>query len=338
VAGEIRRGALLTAKLTVLARPHLGGQEPVAQDFPGGAALLAGPAAWLLLDAAPVASLGPALVWADRHGASKVHIVAEEHVGVLARRAALFAPGPTVWTVAGTDLVPTTADAVARPAPAEPAPELAALMVDADLEVLVEDGLVRGEVLGLEVARIVHGTSTSGIPLDAPLLEVGVGQADRELTGMLHGALSPVDQLARVRDIVRDLRRPGAERHPLNQLVPERWLRATLVADPGRVGLVHLRPVPAAVPRANLRERGIAVAVGEDATGATVVVACSVGVDLDLVPAAADTRLSVDPDADLLLVVPERDAHPVTIALAARLTRPARVLPLTGDWRVQPRQ
>ena len=47
-----------------------------------------------------------------------------------------------------------------RDAPSAPA--LAELLVDADLEVVVEDGIVRGEVLGLEVARIVHGTTTIG--------------------------------------------------------------------------------------------------------------------------------------------------------------------------------
>jgi hypothetical protein len=64
-----------------------------------------------------------------------------------------------------------------------------------------------------------------------------------------------------------------------------------------------------------------------------VVVACSVGIDLDLVPSAADARLLLDPDAELLVVVPERDAHPVTRALAARLRHPATVVPLEGDWR-----
>jgi hypothetical protein len=296
---------------------------------------VAGPAAWVLLDESPLTALGPALVWADRQGASEVHLVAETDLGVLARRAALFSPAPHVWTVsrAGDGLEPAVADPPAVPEPALPAPELAGLLVDADLEVVVEGGLVRGEVRGLEVARIAHGQSTAGVPLTEPLLEVGVGQADRELTGMLHGDLAPVDQLARVSEIVRERRRPGAERHPLNQLVPERWLRAVLVDDPGRIGLRHLRPVAAAVPRANLRDRGIAAAVGEDHDGATVVVACSVGVDLDLVPAAADTRLSVAPEAALRLVVPERDAHPVTAALAARLTRPAEVVAVPGDWR-----
>jgi hypothetical protein len=134
-------------------------------------------------------------------------------------------------------------------------------------------------------------------------------------------------------EIVRAHRRPDAEPHPLNQLVPERWLRARLVADPGRIGLQELHPVPAAVPRANLRDKGVAVARGTDPDGRAVVVACSVGIDLDLVPAAADARLAVDPGARLLVVVPERDAHPVTAALAARLADPATVVALEGAWR-----
>ena len=156
---------------------------------------------------------------------------------------------------------------------------------------------------------------------------MGVGHADRELTGLVHGNLPPAAQLARVIEIVRAQRRVGAERHPLNQLAPERWLRANLVADPARIGLAELRSAPPAVPRPNLRDPAIAVAVGVDPTGADVVVACSVGVHLDLIPAAADARLALAPDARLLLVVPERDAHPVTRALADRLVAPRRARP-----------
>jgi hypothetical protein len=64
-----------------------------------------------------------------------------------------------------------------------------------------------------------------------------------------------------------------------------------------------------------------------------VVVACSVGIDLDLVPSAADARAALAPDARLLVVVPQRDDHPVTRALAAELARPAEVVALAGDWR-----
>ena len=61
---------------------------------------------------------------------------------------------------------------------------------------------------------------------------------------------------------------------------------------------------------------------------------CSVGIDLDLVPAAAEARLALDPEADLVLVVPERDDHPMTRALAERLRMRAEVRTVVGDWRL----
>jgi len=324
---------LLSAKLGALVRTRWADVGGDRVEFPGGAALVDGSTGWLLFDGSPLATLGPALVWADRRGLVDVHLLAEGDVGVLARRAALFANAPSVWVIEGTILEAAVAAAVEPAADPVPAPALAELLVDADIEVVVEDGIVRGEVLGLEVARIVHGTTTAGTPVDGPVLEVGVGHADRELTGMLHGGLPPVEQLARVVEIVTQQRRIGAERHPLNQLAPERWLRARLIADPARLGLAELRAAPPAVPRPNLRDPAIAVAVGLDPEGDDVVVACSVGIHLDLVPAAADARAALAPHARLLLVVPERDAHPVTKALAERLERPADLIALQGDWR-----
>jgi hypothetical protein len=75
------------------------------------------------------------------------------------------------------------------------------------------------------------------------------------------------------------------------------------------------------------------VATGEAPDGTPVVVACAVGMPLDLVPAAADARAALAPDARLLLAVPERDDHPGTRRLAAQLLRPAEVVPVPGDWR-----
>lgn len=328
-----RTAALRRAKVTALVAGAFGAGEREPRDFPGGAALVDGERAWVLLDERPLAAFGPALVWADRQGASEVHLLAADRADVLARRASLFAARPTVWAVDGTELAAVEPAPVRTLPAAVGTPELSQLLVDADLEVLVEEGLVRGELLGLEVARIVHGTSTGGVPLDEPLLEVGVGHADREMTAVIHAGLQPVDQLRRVIDIVQAQRRPGADRHPLNQLAPERWLRSLLVADPGRIGLAALRPADPAEPRPNLRDRAVAVAVGQDPQGDEVVVACSVGVDLDLVPAAADARLLHAPSAWLLLVVPDRDAHPVTRALAARLQPPAEVVTVPDEWR-----
>lgn len=329
----IDRAPLLSAKLAALARGVWGAVIGEPADFAGGAALVDGTRGWLLLDPLPLASLGPAMVWAERRGLTEVHLLVEADVGIVARRAGLFSDPPVIWQVEGTALRPATAAPVIPAPAAPPAAELAELLVDADIEVVVEDGIVRGEVLGLEVARIVHGTTTAGTPIDEPVLEVGVGHADREMTGMLHGNLPPAAQLARVIEIVRAQRRVGAERHPLNQLAPERWLRARLAADPGRVGLAELHAAPPAVPRPNLRDPAIAMALGADRDGREVVVACSVGIHLDLVPAAADARHALAPHARLLLVVPERDAHPVTRRLAERLQHPAELVAVSGDWR-----
>jgi hypothetical protein len=69
------------------------------------------------------------------------------------------------------------------------------------------------------------------------------------------------------------------------------------------------------------------VAAGEDTEGHPVLVVCSVGIDLDLVPFAADARAGDGREGVRLLVaVPERDAHPVTRALLARLRDPAELV------------
>jgi hypothetical protein len=354
-----RRAALNGAKLSALVAGRWGTAERRRGAFGAAATLIGttgsgaadtGDAAdhssrvgWVLPDGDAARALGPALVWADRHAVADLHLLiapGPDSAGVLARQATLFTPAPTVWAIEGTSLV------AAAPAPAPtraetPAPsELVDLLVDAGLEIVVEGGMVRGEINGLEVARIVQGETTAGVPLDEPQLEVGVGKADRELTALVHGELAPTAQLGRVVEIVRRHRRPGAPRHPLNQLVPDRWLRAVLCRAPSLVGLASLRPAEGARPRPNLTERDVAIAGGEAPDGASVVVACSVGIALDLVPTAADARAVLDsargadsPPSRLVLAVPERDDHPETRRLAALLRTPADVVLIRGDWR-----
>jgi hypothetical protein len=72
------------------------------------------------------------------------------------------------------------------------------------------------------------------------------------------------------------------------------------------------------------------------ADGRPLVVVTSVGVDLDLVPTAADVRLATAADARVVLVVPERDDVPATRALAGRLREPAEVVSVPGNWRGLP--
>jgi hypothetical protein len=75
-----------------------------------------------------------------------------------------------------------------------------------------------------------------------------------------------------------------------------------------------------------------AAAVGIDADGGPVVVVCSTGVDLALVPLAADTRAWLDPTARLVLALPARDHHSATVTLMGLLSDPAELVDLAPGW------
>ena len=83
------------------------------------------------------------------------------------------------------------------------------------------------------------------------------------------------------------------------------------------------------MPRANLKDPVPCVAAGRDEAGARVVAVCSVGVDLDLIPYAADARLAVESTGDvterLVVVTPARDRVKVTEQLAGLLRRPCEL-------------
>ncbi|WP_426571723.1 hypothetical protein [Aquihabitans sp. McL0605] len=332
------RAGLLAAKLGALVRGRWADVAASARPgtFPGGATLLdaEGGRVWILLDEDADRRLGAALAVAQRAQAAELHLLVDDAVagGVLARRAALFADGPTVWAVTGRELsVVEPAPPAVDPAPSPGAELYRPVLTAAGLEAVVEDGNLLGELLGLEVARVVADDA------DVAHIEVGVGRFDREVGAMMFAELAEADALSRAIDFVAAVRAPDAQRHPLNQLVPERWLRAVIVADPGLVGAAHLRSVGSAVPRRNLKEPGVATAVGEDLDGRPLVVTCSTGVDLELVPSAADDRFTHAPGARLVLAVPSRDALPVTTELAHHLVQPAEVVPVADAWRdVQP--
>jgi hypothetical protein len=298
--------ALLAAKLRALI-----GDGGTATTFPGGAANTRG---WVLADDNAARALGPALVWAERHGVdpADLHIVVDDPTtaGALARRATQFTRQPHVHTVDGRalrDATPAPALDLERPAPPEDA-HFARMLKAAGAEPVVEHGVLVGEVNGLEVARVVDGR-----------LEVGIGKHDRHAQALVHGDRPMGETLAAAVAFVRGHRHPDAEPHPLNRLARERWLRADLVREHPD----DLRPISSPVVRDDLRVNAPAPAV--DRNNETVYV-CSAGIDLDLVPAAADARLSVDETAALVLVVSPRDDHPITRRLAAALKRPATIV------------
>lgn len=295
--------------------------------FGPGAALLAPGAGtgWVLADEQPARALGPALLWARRSGVSDLHLLVDDPdaAALLARRAPLFAAAPAVWRVEGRELVPAVpVPHVAEP-PADPRlVEASAMFVAAGCQRVVEHGRIVAEVAGLEVARVSRG------PDGEPVLEVGVGRFDREAHAMISGGDLDVARLRRVAELVGHHRRPGAAPHPLNALVPERGLRSRVLAQPSLVGAAHLVPVPPVVEPPDLRTATPSPAVGETLDGEPLVVVCSTGIDLDLVPAAADTRVRDARGGRLVVAVPPRDAHPATAELAAALVEPAVVVPV----------
>jgi hypothetical protein len=286
--------------------------------FPGGAGLLDDDSRlWVLGD-----SLGGALAVARREGARSVDLIVDDAggAGVLARRASQFADAPSVWRVAGAALERVEPEPLAAPPPLPAGvAAFADLLTAAGADPVVEHGRLIGEVLGLEVARVV-------VDGGEPHLEVGVGRFDREANALLTGDQPDEVRLRAVVETVREHRRTDAENHPLQLLAAARWLRSRLVADPGLVGADHLVPLAPTVEPPDLRTPWPAPATGIDLDGQPVVVVASVGVDLDLVPAAADARLADGRAARLVLALPARDVHPVTVALAAALTQPAEIV------------
>ena len=314
-----QRARLLAATLKTLVESTAGPSDRRSLAFPGGAALTGEDGTWVLADTEPGRSLGPALAVA-RHAGSldDVHVLATEQTGVLARRAGAFASRPRVLRIDGASLVVAAPDPIPVDPPIDPrvagfADEIAAAGADP----VVEHGRLIGEVAGLEVCRVeVDGDAE-------PRLAVGVGRFDREAHELIQG-----DTLRDVVALVRRHRVDSDAPHPLKRWAASRHLRSRVLRDPSLVGADHLAPMAAPVEAPDLRVSWPAPATGIDADGRPVVVVCSVGVDLDLVPAAADARMVDGRDARLVLAVPPRDVHPVTVALAAALAQPAEIVPV----------
>ena len=271
-------------------------------------------------------AVGKALRWARSQELDHVHLLAGSSAGPgdLARRAALLNGAPiTVWAVDGASAEEAT------PTPLAPAPELtpehralAGLISEAGALPVDDHGVLVAEVAGLEVARVIDTA-------DGPALDIGVGQADRELNQMVHGGADPVTDLRRVIATVHRyrLRQPG---HPLTRVARERWIRAALLDDPTPVGAAALAPIVPLRPRAGLKVPAPTAAAGIAEGGGPLVVVVMVGIDLDIVPEAAEYRAAHDPSADLVIAMPERDLALSTTTL--EYVANARAVAVEGPW------
>lgn len=316
-ADRERRSRLLSIKLRALVRDHLGlAEEPAgrAEVFPLGAAFIADEATWLYVDGDAQRSLGPSLAWVlsrNDHPSSVINLVVERDSGVLTRRASFFDLSISVWHADERVLLPAvTEEPLPHVAPDPAHLEFASTIEAAGAQVVIEHGVVMGEVRGLEICRVVND-SFSG----ETRLEVGMGAHDREAFALIHGHLPTEEALRSVISTVAQHRSNDAPLHPFNTFSAERLLRARCIESPQQVGLTSLQPAEPPVIRTNLKDAVPCVALGTDAQGQSAVVTFVHGVDLDVVPFALDAAHRASPDARVMVVAREKDIVQSTMKL-----------------------
>ena len=312
-----RRAGLERARALAIARDHfhLDTEGASVDAAPFGVTVRVGDAdactAVIVSSVDDLSVLGGALVWLDRNPVAAAHLVVEHHAGVHARRAAVLAPDLQLHELAGSDVRDAVVAPITEPHPTpDDITPLVAMIERSGAQAVIEDGIVRAEVAGLEVGRVVTGPNGSS-------LEVGVGRFDREAGALLHADRPVEPTLVSTIEQVREHRAPGAVAHPVNRIGRERWLRDLVRVDPALAGIVDPELVEPIPPRSSLLEASAAALLGAD-EGRRVLVVFSVGVELGLVPAAADLVAAHRPD-EVRFVLPARDRLPYLERLAARL-------------------
>jgi hypothetical protein len=239
---------------------------------------------------------------------------------LIARRAQLFDIDIRVWLVADKKVtIAEPAAVLAASQVPQSHEQFADLIAQSGAEVVREHGVLSGEAMGLEVCRVVVDENDN-----TPRLEIGVGAHDRETFQMLHGKVATLESLVKVVDIVRGHRKSGVEHHPLNRLAAERLLRHRVVVDPQLVAASSMEVVEPPVKRLNVKDAVPCCAVGVSEQGQPLVVVCTAVVDVDVVAFAADARVRIAPDAQLVIATHTNNVTPSLAKLAKSLRNPAR--------------
>jgi hypothetical protein len=358
-----QRHSLLTAKVRALVagtwRPAASGPGSVdsLQNFPfmAGAGLVDSSTntAWLLVDesrierdpmdaatsAAPLPRgwLGGAIVAATRKGIVELHILADNLNGDDARRASYFKLQPRLWQVVGRSVLPVSSTPFVMPADPSAVEMLFAEVIEkAGAEAVVDHGVLKAEVLGLEVGRVTLDED------DVPHLDVGVGRHDQLAQAMMYGT-AQVDESLRVAvAAVKNFRNRTAGSHPANQLSPERWLRSLVPGMPILAGFAPDEQATftfvAGTEPVRLKHPSPAIALVDFVDRETgeprqAVLGVSVGVDLDAPAYAADARNVYRPNADLYLLWPEGTNIDAMTQAAQALANPVQWVNVPNNWR-----
>jgi hypothetical protein len=295
-------------------------EQPEFVEFALGAGAVSANHAWVAVLEQCERSLGPVLLWAQKFDATSLDIFVTSDAGLVSRRAQLFDLDIRVWLMADKNITRAEADVVLVTSyVAESHEQFAALIAQSGAEVVREHGVLSGEVMGLEVCRVVIDENDN-----EPRLEIGVGAHDRETFQMLHGKVATLESLVKVVNIVSGHRQSGAEHHPLNRLAAERLLRHRVIVEPQLVGASSLQATEPPAMRLNVKDAVPCCAVGMTEDGAQIVVVCTASVDVDVVSFAADARARIAPDAQLVIATHTNNVTPSLAKLAKSLRIPAR--------------
>jgi hypothetical protein len=308
-------GRLASVKLRAIA-PTLGLDASTAddRDFAYGAGLVSGTRGALYVTREHIRSIGPTLLWMLKHKLTEVDLVIEGDGGIPARRAQALNCELRVWQMQNGTLEP------AQPTPHLPKIEVpqsheqfAATIQDCGALPMREHGVLTGEVLGLEVCRVVDTP-------DGPRLEVGVGAIDRETFQLVNSHRTFEDSLTEVVGIVRSHRSPGAPHHPLGKMAGERLLRHRVINEPSLIGAASLKPAEPPIPRGGMRESTPCVATGTDLDGKPIVAVFTDTVDVDIIGFGVDA-LTRDNSAERLVFAAHTGNLASSIQTSARLVR-----------------
>ena len=328
-----RRAALVASRLVAVATSAgLVDVAPLEPAHPRGAAVggvSSGRDCWWVNPEGTRPHLGAALAWSTARGdwdRQPIALVGDDAhwAAIDARRAALFALEIEVLILAEGTTRPVAAAPHAPTAVADDGHlSFTDVISAAGADVVIEHGVVAGEVFGLEVCRVVDDPSAG------PTLAVGIGEHDRETFALVHAHRPVEESLASTVAHVAKHRSPGAAPHPLNRIAHERLLRARAVFDPGLVGASVLVPSEPPTPRVNVKDPAPCLAARDDGS-----LVCFVsGVDLEAVPFLLDAhdRLSAATSRPPALAVRARDLVPALARVALLSATPTEIIVLPDE-------
>ena len=322
IDGE-RRSELNQRKLESLLRTAFPDSIFEQVETQSGALRSNNKAQYLYAPSEKVSPLAFALTFLEK--GDVINIILDEPDPLLLHQALGLHSDIRFWVVEKDQLIPhpesKTAEKPEKPVANETA---VSLLLENGCDVIREHDAVRGEIKGLEVARIIKDFDNESN------VQIGVGHYDQEAHKLVDWGESPDEKLARVVSEVHQHRNKEAQPHPLNRVARPQWLISEMIASPEIVGLDEAWHLPSPENAKAITETTPAAALGKIRDQVILVVA-SVGLDLKAVPIASGLSVTTEPD-EIWMVLPEKDKHPALLRQAEHLKTPTHFKTAKEPW------